>query len=144
MSDQDPTSPGDFRLSLLARPENVAVVRHVLGVLVESMGVHRAVVEDVRLAVTEACTNVVRHAYDETPGPMEVEVNPGDDAVEVVVSDHGRGLAGSRDGGGPHLGMPLMAALADSIEVDQHAGIGSRVAMSFSRGSLAASVPEAR
>lgn len=131
--------PVDFRLELIARPENVAVVRHVMGVLGESMGMHGAMVENLRLAVTEACTNVVRHAYDGTPGPMEVAVSPkDDDAVEVVVSDRGRGLSGSLDVSGPHLGLPLMAALADSITLEQHAGAGSRVAMSFQLQPVAA------
>lgn len=131
-------TPLDFRLELVARPENVAVVRHVLGVLAESMGMHQAVAEDLRLAVTEACTNVVRHAYDGTPGPMEVAVSPKNgDAVEVVISDQGSGLGESLDVSGPHLGLPLMAALADSIAVEQHAGVGSRVAMCFSLQPLA-------
>ena len=53
----------DIRLTLPARPENVAVVRHVLGALAEALDLDRALVDDMRLAVTEACTNVVRHAY---------------------------------------------------------------------------------
>ena len=58
----------DIRLTLPARPENVAVVRHVLGALAEALALPARVTEDMRLAVTEACTNVVRHAYDDGDG----------------------------------------------------------------------------
>src|SRR5918992_627110 len=59
-----PAPDSDIRLTLPARPENVAVVRHVLGALAEALALPPALVDDVRLAVTEACTNVVRHAYE--------------------------------------------------------------------------------
>ena len=64
-STPDPVAPlqSDIRLTLPARPENIAVVRHVLGALSESLGLPQALTEDVCLAVTEACTKLVRHAY---------------------------------------------------------------------------------
>ena len=73
----------DVRLTLPARPENVAVVRHVLGAFAEALQLPDPVIEDMRLAVTEACTNVVRHAYaDGEPGPVEILIRPeGDDAA---------------------------------------------------------------
>ena len=53
----------DVKLTLPARPENVSVIRHVLGAFAEALRLPDDLVEDLRLAVTEACTNVVRHAY---------------------------------------------------------------------------------
>src|SRR5918995_2194207 len=87
----------DIRLTLPARPENVAVVRHVLGALAEALRLSDAVTEDMRLAVTEACTNVVRHAYAGDEGTIDVVVRPRDDALEIVVTDVGRGIAPSAD-----------------------------------------------
>jgi serine/threonine-protein kinase RsbW len=118
-------------VKIAAAPENVGVVRHLLGVLDEVVGMRHAAVEDVRLAVTEACTNVLRHAYGGTPGPMEIVVAPLGDTLTVIVSDRGRGGAPSPDVAGPHLGLRIMAALSQSIEVEQHAGTGSRVSMTF-------------
>jgi anti-sigma regulatory factor (Ser/Thr protein kinase) len=122
----------DVRLTLPARPENVAVVRHVLGAFAEALRLPGPVVEDMRLAVTEACTNVVRHAYDERgePGPLEIVIRPVGDMIDVIVSDRGRGLAPSPDRAGPGLGMSLIAALTHKLEVQQ-AAAGSRLAMSF-------------
>ena len=123
----------DIRLTLPARPENVAVVRHVLGALAEALDLPPAVTADIRLAVTEACTNVVRHAYGDRAGDIDVVVRPRGRALEVIVADNGRGMGPSPDTSGPGLGLPLMAALADSLEIQGSASAGSRLVMSFLR-----------
>jgi anti-sigma regulatory factor (Ser/Thr protein kinase) len=124
----------DVKLTLPARPENVSVIRHVLGAFAEALRLPDELVEDLRLAVTEACTNVVRHAYpvDQT-GPVEISIQPQQETVSVVVSDHGRGIGTSSDTTGPGLGLPLIAAIADEVELQPVPGGGSRVAMTFSR-----------
>lgn len=134
VSDIDPveTLDSDVRLTLPARPENVAVVRHVLGAFAEALRLPVDVVEDVRLAVTEACTNVVRHAYDGVePGSLEIVIRPAGDVLDVIVSDRGRGIGPSPDTAGAGLGLPLIAALVDSLEIQHAPRAGSRLAMSF-------------
>jgi anti-sigma regulatory factor (Ser/Thr protein kinase) len=124
----------DVKLTLPARPENVAVIRHVLGAFAEALQLPDGLVEDLRLAVTEACTNVVRHAYSpEAPGPVEISLRPDDDVVEVVVADRGRGVGTSDDAEGPGLGLPLIAAIADDVQLQRVPGGGCRVAMTFAR-----------
>ena len=124
----------DVRLTLPARPENVAVVRHVLGAFAEALMLPDPVIEDMRLAVTEACTNVVRHAYaDGEPGPVEILIRPVSDTLQVIVSDEGRGLGPSEDSSGPGLGLPLIAALTHSLEIEPAGNAGSRLRMSFLR-----------
>ena len=126
------TRATDVRLSLPARPENVAVVRHVLGAFAEALRLPPELVEDMRLAVTEACTNVVRHAYrDDEDGEIEVLIRPDGDRLELVVSDRGQGFGPSADVAGPGLGLPLIAALADSVELQELPLRGNRIAMSF-------------
>ncbi len=126
-----PAHDSDIRLSLPARPENVAVVRHVIGALAESLALPRAVTEDMRLAVTEACTNVVRHAYDDEGGNIDVVMRPEGQALEVIVADSGRGVGPSPDTEGPGLGLPMIAALTDSLRVEQKESAGSRLVMRF-------------
>jgi len=122
----------DVRLSLPARPDSVAVIRHVLGAFAEALQLPPDLVEDIRLAVTEACTNVVRHAYDGDPaGSIDVVVRPGRGRLEIVIADRGRGMAPSPDLDGPGLGLPLIAALADSVELQPVPARGSRLRMSF-------------
>jgi len=123
----------DIRLTLRARPENVPVVRHVVGALGDALDLAPAVIQDMRLAVTEACTNVVRHAYTEGDGWIELVVRPNGDVLEVTVADSGRGIEPSPDTAGPGLGLPLIAALADSFEIERMGNAGSRLVMSFLR-----------
>jgi serine/threonine-protein kinase RsbW len=127
-----PALDPDIRLTLPARPENVAVVRHVLGALAEALKLPGDVTDDMRLAVTEACTNVVRHAY-EGEGKIDVVVRRRGEALEVVVSDAGRGIGPSPDAAGPGLGLPLIAALADYLEIERRRDHGSRLVMRFLR-----------
>jgi serine/threonine-protein kinase RsbW len=133
---QEPRAAGqrsDVRLTLPARPENVAVIRHVLGAFAVARRLPPELIEDMRLAVTEACTNVVRHAYhgDEHGGTIEVVIRPNDDRLELVVSDHGAGMGPSPDLGGPGLGLPMIAALADTVELEHGPNRGTRLAMTF-------------
>lgn len=121
----------DIRLTLPSRPENVALVRHVVAALAEALAMPPKLVEDIRLAVTEACTNVVRHAYRGTEGPLEVQVEPAAGCLTVTVADRGRGIAPNPDSEGPGLGLPLIAALSSSLEIEHSPETGSRLCMSF-------------
>ena len=121
----------DIRLTLPARAENLAVVRSVLGALAEALDLPQGVTADLRLAATEACSNVVRHAYGNGTGTIDVVVRSSGDALEVIVTDAGRGIGPSLDTTGPGLGLPLIAALADSLEIERPARRGSRLVMSF-------------
>src|SRR3954452_10227906 len=89
--DQEHETP-DLQITLPARAENVAVVRHAFGGLGEALDVPDQTLSDIKLAVTEACTNVVIHAYPDGAGPMEVDATIGDDRLSIVVRDEGRGM----------------------------------------------------
>ena len=73
-------TPSPVRLSLPARARNIAVVRRALEAIAEELALPRRLVEDMRLAVTEACTNVVRHAYSgeeaDEQNALRVELRP--------------------------------------------------------------------
>jgi serine/threonine-protein kinase RsbW len=136
-------TPSPVRLSLPAQPRNIAVVRRALEAIAEELALPRRLIEDMRLAVTEACTNVVRHAYDDherdSATAMRVDLLPSEDGMEVIVEDRGRGLGPSPDASGPGLGLPLIAALTSALEVSHGTDArGSRVAMSFSPASIEA------
>src|SRR3954451_16677549 len=122
----------DVRLTLPARPENVAVIRHVLGGFAEALRLPPELVQDMRLAITETCTNVVRHAYKEADqGTIDVVIRPTGDRLEIIVSDHGAGMGPSPDVAGPGLGLPMIAALADHVDISSGQNRGSRLTMSF-------------
>jgi anti-sigma regulatory factor (Ser/Thr protein kinase) len=121
----------DFELTLPARAENVAVVRHAFGGLGDALDVPDHALADMKLAVTEACTNVVVHAYPDREGPMSVAAALQDGAVTVVVTDEGRGVLPRPDSPGLGLGLPLIATLASSLELVTNDRDQTEVRMTF-------------
>lgn len=126
--------PTGLRMRLAARAENVAVVRHALAGLAERIGMDEAGVADLKTVVTEACTNVVVHAYPNghgASGPLLVEAEPDSEGITVSVSDSGSGInpeAGS-DRSSLKLGLSLIAALSDSFSISGGLGRGTEVTM---------------
>jgi anti-sigma regulatory factor (Ser/Thr protein kinase) len=121
----------DVQLTLPARAENVAVVRHALGGLGEALALHPQTLSDVKLAVTEACTNVVVHAYGGGDGPMEVAASVDGDALRVTVRDEGMGIVPRPDSPGLGLGLPLIATLTESLELGKAPDDRTEVTMVF-------------
>ena len=112
------TATPDLELNLPARAENVAVVRHAFGGFAEVLSVNEQTLADIKLAVTEACTNVVVHAYDAgDPGLLEVDATIEDSRLTVVIRDRGRGIVPRPDSPGLGLGLPLIATLTESLEL---------------------------
>jgi serine/threonine-protein kinase RsbW len=121
----------DVELTLPARAENVAVVRHALGGLGEALDLDPQTLSDVKLAVTEACTNVVVHAYGEGEGPMEVAATIDGLTLRVTVRDEGLGIVPRADSPGLGLGLPLIATLTESLELGKAPDDRTEVAMVF-------------
>src|SRR3954451_5959175 len=128
-----PALESDITLTSPARPENIALVRHMIEELGSAIHLPRPTVDDMRPAVTEACTNVVRDAYSKDDGRIEVVIRPDGEAINVIVSDDGRGLGPSPDVAGPRLGLSLIAALADHLEIAHAPQKGSRLLMASLR-----------
>jgi serine/threonine-protein kinase RsbW len=121
----------DLELTLPARAENVAVVRHAMGGLADVLDVDDQVLSDIKLAVTEACTNVVVHAYPDGEGPMGLRASVHDGRVDIVIHDRGRGIVPRADSPGLGLGLPLIATLAQSLELGTGDANETEVRMSF-------------
>jgi serine/threonine-protein kinase RsbW len=124
----------DIRLVLPARPENVALVRQVLSGMADVLPVEPNLLADMKTAVTEACNNVVLHAYSGDAGTLEVDATPDPECVKVVVRDHGEGMQPrtvESDEPSLGLGLPLIAALSDRFEISGGLGLGIEVRMLF-------------
>ncbi|MGE5745637.1 MAG: ATP-binding protein [Solirubrobacterales bacterium] len=126
-------SAGGFELTLPATAENVMVVRQAVAGLGEALGLSGSRVADLKTVVTEACNNVVVHAYEEHPGPLQVTASPGQSQLEIKVADEGSGFRPRASEGDASLGLglPLIAALSDSFEISGTAGQGSRTTIRF-------------
>jgi serine/threonine-protein kinase RsbW len=121
----------DLVLTLPARAENVAVVRHAFGGLGDALDIDDQILADVKLAVTEACTNVVVHAYPDGDGPMEIATAIRDDRLAIAVRDEGRGMLPRADSPGLGLGLPLIATLAETLELGRGGEEKTEVRMTF-------------
>jgi len=89
----------------------------------------------VALAVSEAVTNAVIHAYrdrapDSEPGEVQVTVTIDGEELLVSVADEGMGMRPRADSPGAGLGLPIIATLADRFEVRQQTG-GTRLLFGF-------------
>jgi len=123
----------DMELALPARAENIAIVRHALGGLAESFAVPEPKLSDIRLAVTEACANVVVHAYpDGEVGDMEVLAYMQNGELIVAVRDWGRGIRPRHDSPGLGLGLSLIAALSETVQLGHDDADHTEVRMTFS------------
>jgi serine/threonine-protein kinase RsbW len=106
-------------------------VRHVLGGIADVLGLDPEVLDDIRLAVSEACANVVVHAYPDGDGLLVVQVFTSEQTVDVRVRDQGTGMAPRTDSPGLGVGLPLIASLARTLELSVPPGGGTEVRMAF-------------
>jgi serine/threonine-protein kinase RsbW len=124
-----------LRLLVPSRAQNVALVRQAMRGAIEILGVDETRLLDINASVSEACNNVVVHAYEGSEGPMEVELCVQERELEIVVADQGVGI--QPKGPGPELqvhglGLSLIQTLSDRVEVLGGAGQGTKVRMAFS------------
>ncbi|HYM57659.1 MAG TPA: ATP-binding protein [Solirubrobacteraceae bacterium] len=123
------------KLTLPARPEGVGVVRQALAGVADALVFDAALLADMKMAVTEACTNVVVHAYGEQDdGTLEVEMLAGEAGLTIVVRDEGTGIQPRptrRDAPALGLGLPLIAALSNAFELRGSGDSGTEVSMTF-------------
>ena len=98
----------------------------------EALGFDPELLSDVNTAVTEACNNVILHAYAGGPGPFSVDLRAGQDGVSLAVRDYGCGIRQTLpENDGLKVGLALMSALADRAEFRNTADGGTEVRLSF-------------
>jgi serine/threonine-protein kinase RsbW len=123
------------RLTIPAKAEYIALVRLALSGLSQSRHFSDEMLGDLKLAVTEACSNSVRHAYrNANAGSVEVVYELHADRLVVEVSDEGEGFDPAEAEGEPDelseggLGIAIIRAIADDVQIGaQPGGKGSRL-----------------
>ena len=126
MADRTPLT-----LEVPAVAEEVGHVRDVVAAEAEGFGLDRGGATDLKTIVSEACANVVRHAYpeDAVEPTIEIELAPEDEMLRVVIRDHGAGIrppTGARPSS-MRLGFILMGALADCMHLHTEKGRGTEL-----------------
>jgi len=129
--------PHAIRLTIPAKPEYITLGRLALtGIArLRPEPISQEALGDLKLALTEACTNSVRHAYDDGEGTVEILYELHADKLVVEVADEGEGFeAPAEDAiaelngtalseGG--LGIAIIKALVDELEIRDRARGGS-------------------
>jgi serine/threonine-protein kinase RsbW/stage II sporulation protein AB (anti-sigma F factor) len=122
-----------------AEPASVPDLRHEVVDFAESLGLDPRAIGDIALAVTEAVSNVVVHAYDSGErGPVEVQADYDGFALVLRVIDAGHGMLPRRTSPGLGLGLPIIGEVADRLEIcELPRDAGVELTMTF-REALAA------
>lgn len=125
-------------LELSSLPANVGVARLAVGAFASALDFTLPELDEIKVAVSEAVTNCVIHAYPDQPGTIRIEAEIARGALSVTVTDYGRGIgdveqarqpAFSTDPERMGLGFAFMESFTDSLEVISQPGRGTTVRM---------------
>jgi serine/threonine-protein kinase RsbW len=122
-----------FSIRLDARADHLMLVRQAIEGALTPFGAEPQTVNDIKLAVTEACSNVVKYAYNGDGGPMIVTLRPVGPSLQIVVRDFGKWRDDSQRPVGEisGMGIPLIKSVAESQEI-LRLDDGTEVSMVFS------------
>jgi serine/threonine-protein kinase RsbW len=123
------------RLTIPARAEYITLCRLALTGIARVRAFSDELLADLKLALTEAASNSVRHAYgDEHPGVVDISYELLPDRLVIEVTDEGGGFEPAEAEGAPDelseggLGIAIIRAIADKVEIGkQPDGKGSRL-----------------
>jgi serine/threonine-protein kinase RsbW len=123
-----------IRLTIPARPEYITLGRLALTAIAGVHPLSDETLHDLKLALTEACTNSVKHAYEDGSGSVDIVYELHRDRLAVEVGDAGSGFSPRQhssngedeleEGG---LGIAIIRALTDEVEIAEREGGGSRL-----------------
>jgi serine/threonine-protein kinase RsbW len=125
------TDAPTVRLQLESRPQTLTIVRGMLGGVAELLAIDPELLDDLKTAVSEACNNVVLHAYGGAPGPMEVCLFVDEERLRVTVEDQGIGLPDVSPDPSHGIGVSVIRALTEEARFRARAGGGTEVEMDF-------------
>jgi serine/threonine-protein kinase RsbW/stage II sporulation protein AB (anti-sigma F factor) len=124
-------------------PASVSSARHAVLDHLSAAATSDPPLSDIGLAVSEAVTNAILHAYrDQDPGRVRVRVHVEVDEIQLMVEDDGGGMAPRPDSPGLGLGLPLIAQMSQRFEIRDQEGGGTRLCMWFDTAPGAATLPE--
>ncbi|MDR1028325.1 MAG: ATP-binding protein [Clostridiales Family XIII bacterium] len=125
-----------LKLMVPGKPEYVRTVRLAVSSLANKIGFDIEAIEDIKVAVSEACSNIVCHSDIDSDRLYQVACNICDDRIEILIEDEGVGFDMDmyeepspdqiKEGG---LGVFIIRALMDEVNVRSEVGSGTRIKM---------------
>lgn len=118
--------------SMDAVPASVPALRGQIAEFAAAAGVCEPLLSSIKLAVSEAVTNAVQHAYvGRSPGVVRIAARLEDDRLLVEVADDGGGMMPRLDSPGLGVGLPFIAETADLLDISSSPHGGARLRMTF-------------
>jgi serine/threonine-protein kinase RsbW/stage II sporulation protein AB (anti-sigma F factor) len=131
------TAEQRFEMRLGAQPPSVGTLRASVVEFAQEIGFEDT--GPIALAVSEALTNAVLHAYrDIDVGDVRVVACDKPDRLVVVVRDYGGGMLPRADSPGLGLGLPLITSMTDALQIEAADGAGTLLRMHFMKPVAAA------
>ena len=150
------SNPKHLAQTYPARAESIPTARQALTRFAAQAGASRGRIRAIRLAASEALSNVVRHAYPEGTGSIHVTASAAGNELCVLIADDGCGIHAHLPRDGLGLGLALIASQCDELQIVKRPSGGTGLRLWFklrsdapslgdhSRGSVASATPPAR
>jgi serine/threonine-protein kinase RsbW len=128
--------PDLMKMNVPGKPEYVGTVRMAAASVASQAGFDIEAIEDIKVAVSEACNNTVVHAAKTSVHEYSVEFMRTEESLTITVSDTGPGydtdayeepVAGELNEGG--LGIFIIRALMDEVDITSEPGTGTNIRM---------------
>ena len=119
-----------FEAMIPGTPRAVGMLRRKLAAMAKDCGMDAEGIADVRLAVTEAATNAVMHAYREAEGELTIAAAVQDGVLAIVITDSGPGLVERHDSPGLGAGLSVIASVAERMKIVSSSS-GTEIHMAF-------------
>lgn len=125
-----------IKLSVPNKPEYVSVIRLTVSGIANRMGFDIEEIEDIKVAISEACTNAITHGFCQKEDNFNVDFLSGEEKLIIKVYDNGKGclsqniktpnLQELKEGG---LGIFIIKSLMDDVEILSNNGQGTIIKM---------------
>jgi serine/threonine-protein kinase RsbW len=116
--------------------DSVPRAREAMSTFARSAGATDNQLDSIRLAVSEAATNVVVHAYDDEAGRIQLDAGLSSGELWVLIADEGLGMRPEVQSPGLGFGLSLISQVCDDFEIAKRSSGGLEVRMRFALGSI--------
>jgi len=125
-----------LKISVPGKPEYVGTVRIAIAHIAAGIGFDIEAIDDIKVAVSEACTNIICHSHNHSNFSYDVIIEREEKSLVITVKDGGVGfetdeyiepVPGETRGSG--MGIFIVRALMDEVDIQSEVGVGTNIRM---------------
>lgn len=136
-----PKTQKKFQLKTPSQPDNLSIIRDFVAKVASKVGFNNDEASKIELAVDEACTNVIKHAYENNSNQViDIQIRVDKKKLTITVTDKGKGFnpdnvktpdlnQSIKEGRGGGLGICLIRTLMDKVDFQIKPGTKNQVKM---------------